>query len=323
MEEQLQTTRQQLKQRDAAIRSTLELCQTLELKLDQMSHQFVGKKQFQALQQQYDLQQQELQLQQQETKVVIMELMNELQMADQTNQQLRHELTASTQQEQSQDLQSQNHFDTHVDIDTHIDNHIDTHIDTHAIIQAGIDLADSLIELLLEGNEQSEDSVLEQMEALDQLLGNDDDDNDENYDDDCQYQQQQGEYDNDYSLEQMRSTESSFCLLGEQIIEDATLTLLDTTDNKDNDYNENMIWRLYHQVQQLEHERSMWFQESLDMLEATRAANEIELQVKLTEMQEETNQTIQLRVMEELQKHRTMTVVDEDDVASVESKSTT
>ena len=321
LEEQLQTTQQQLKQRDTAIQSTLELCQTLELKLDQMSHQFVGKNQFQALQQQYHSQQQELQLQQQETKVVIMELMNQLQIADQTNQQLQQELAQLTQQEQYHDELTQNeinvdtHVDTDTDIDTHVDVDTDTDIDTHAVIQAGIDLADSLIELLLEGNEQSEVSILEQMEALDQLLANDDED------DDFQYKMNR-EDDKGQYVEQNISPESSYCLLGEQIEEVESLTVFETKGNEDNNNNENMIWRLYQQVQQLEYEQSLFLQESLDMLQATRAASEIELQVKLAEMQEETNRTIQLRVMEELQKHRILTVVDEDDLESEESKST-
>jgi hypothetical protein len=62
----------------------------------------------------------------------------------------------------------------------------------------------------------------------------------------------------------------------------------------------------------LEQERDGMMQESLDMLEAARAANVLELQVQKAEMEEVMHRTIEIRLMEELQKTRTIHVVPEE-----------
>jgi len=154
-------------------------------------------------------------------------------------------------------------------------------VSTGVVLQAGIDLAESLIQFMLQDTDDSEVSVLERMEALNHLLVEEDKDEDEG---NHKLQPQQ-------PLLRIMNKDSK------------------NRSNSDN----NAADHLYQRIQELEQERDEFLQESLDMIQATKAACEIELQVKLAEMQEQADRTIQVRVMEELQKQRTIHVVKEEE----------
>jgi len=154
-------------------------------------------------------------------------------------------------------------------------------VSTGVVLQAGIDLAESLIQFMLQDTDDSEVSVLERMEALNHLLVEEDKDEDEG---NHKLQPQQ-------PLLRIMNKDSK------------------SRSNSDN----NVADHLYQRIQELEQERDEFLQESLDMIQATKAACEIELQVKLAEIQEQADRTIQVRVMEELQKQRTIHVVKEEE----------
>ena len=263
--------------------------------------------------------------------------------------------------------------------------------DANGIIQAGIDLADSLIELLLEGKVDTEVSVLEQMHVLDQLLlleektnvtdvfldvDDDDDDvvdNDNDNDKDVILQsrspttsilesddgiEEEEEKNNqvDHPPSPIMAQEGTWCSSNNEMYnqwntqfvdqerlmmmlarqrEDEISTIehvVDEDDQVDADTTaattdetkatifpfpgqqeyEELCLHLVKRVRQLEQERDGMMQESLDMLEAARAANVLELQVQKAEMEEVMHRTIEIRLMEELQKTRTIHVVPEE-----------
>jgi hypothetical protein len=206
------------------------------------------------------------------------------------------------------------------------------------VIQAGIALADSLIELLLQGSRDTEVSVLEQMEVLDQLLGGPETNEEEdailrsrspNSLEHCIEEEDDDQGDQDimyYDELDTRSVEQEQFMLARQgednmsdiehvdehdQVEDNDETNATNQFQEQEEYEE-LFLCLFERVRELEQERDFMVQESLDMLEAARLANGLELQFQLAEMKEHMDRTIQIRLMEELQKNRTIHVVPEE-----------